>query len=107
MSKRNTPPSIPETAAPPSHPAPISLDLNDIKPPPGLSTRAVHDGRRRNPYHAIADPIVQTATYTFENTGELRQFMELRLWGPVEGRTEYGRYGNPTVAGGRSPAGCP
>ncbi len=63
----------------------------------GPSTRSVHLGRRSNPYHAITDPIVQAATYTFEDSQDLRTFMEYRLWGPVEGRTEYGRYGNPTV----------
>jgi cystathionine gamma-synthase len=64
---------------------------------PGPSTRSVHFGRRSNQYHAISDPIVQAATYTFDDTEDLRTFMEYRLWGPVEGRTEYGRYGNPTV----------
>jgi cystathionine gamma-synthase len=101
MSKRNVPTTrpvtAPETASQTSQPAAAPPGLNDIKPPPGPSTRSIHDGRRRNPYHSLADPIVQTATYTFEDTAELRQFMELRLWGPVEGRTEYGRYGNPTV----------
>jgi len=67
-------------------------------PKPGPSTQAVHGGGRDNPYHAITDPIVQTATYTFKDTAELTKFMEFRIWGPVEGRTEYGRYGNPTVA---------
>ena len=33
----------------------------------GPSTQAVHAGRRENPYHAIADPVVQTATFTFEH----------------------------------------
>jgi cystathionine gamma-synthase len=42
-------------------------------------------------------PIFQTATYTFDDTQDLSQFMQARLWGPVEGRTEYGRYGNPTL----------
>lgn len=37
-------------------------------------------------------PIVQTATYTFENTAALRDFFE----GKTE-REEYGRYGNPSV----------
>ena len=97
MSKRNTPTTPPKTVVQPPQAVPVPPDLNNIKPPPGLSTRAVHDGRRRNPYQSLADPIVQTATFTFENTAELRRFMELRLWGPVEGRTEYGRYGNPTV----------
>lgn len=98
MAKKVNPLSQPETATSSgSQPAPVPVELDNIKPPPGPSTRSIHDGRRRNPYHSLADPIVQTATYTFENTAELRQFMELRLWGPVEGRTEYGRYGNPTV----------
>lgn len=65
---------------------------------PGSSTQAVHGGRKSNPYHAITDPIVQSATYTFEDTADLVHFMEYRLWGPVEGRVEYGRYGNPTVS---------
>jgi cystathionine gamma-synthase len=42
-------------------------------------------------------PIVQTATYTFEDTADLEQFMENRIWGRGNGRSEYGRYGNPTV----------
>ncbi|MEJ2600330.1 MAG: aminotransferase class I/II-fold pyridoxal phosphate-dependent enzyme [Anaerolineales bacterium] len=63
----------------------------------GPSTKSVHAGRRTNPYHAIAEPLVQTATYTFENTQDLRSFMEYRIWGPVEGRVDYGRYGNPSV----------
>lgn len=64
----------------------------------GSSTRAVHGNWRRNPYHAIAEPVVQAATYSFENTADLREFMEARLWGKENGRTEYGRYGNPTVS---------
>lgn len=64
----------------------------------GSSTRAVHGNRRRNPYHAVAEPVVQAATYSFENTADLRDFMEARLWGKENGRTEYGRYGNPTVS---------
>jgi len=66
---------------------------------PGWSTRSVHAGNRRPfPAHALNLPIFQTATYTFDHTDDLRQFMQARLWGPVEGRTEYGRYGNPTVS---------
>ena len=66
---------------------------------PGWSTRSVHAGNKRPfPAHALNLPIFQTATYTFDHTDDLRQFMQARLWGPVEGRTEYGRYGNPTVA---------
>ena len=66
---------------------------------PGWSTRSVHSGDKRPfPHYSLNLPIFQTATYTFESTEDLRQFMQDRLWGPVEGRTEYGRYGNPTVA---------
>lgn len=56
-------------------------------------TRAVHGGElRERPEHALAEPIVQTATYTFASTQALVDRME----GKVE-REEYGRYGNPTV----------
>src|SRR6185436_8448926 len=59
------------------------------------ATRAVHGGEARDRDHAghpLAEPIVQTATYTFENTAALVSLME----GKTE-REEYGRYGNPTV----------
>ena len=63
-----------------------------------LSTEVVHAGENRPfPHHALTLPIFDTATYTFENTADLRQFMEARMWGLAEGRVEYGRYGNPTV----------
>ncbi len=63
-----------------------------------LSTRVVYAGEKRNkPYHAITTPIVQTSTYTFENTRDLVDFMEARMWGSETERAEYGRYGNPTV----------
>jgi cystathionine gamma-synthase len=64
-----------------------------------LSTRVVHAGEKRvKPHHAITTPIVQTSTYTFENTQDLVNFMESKLWGDEIEREEYGRYGNPTVA---------
>lgn len=60
--------------------------------PPGSSTCAVHGGEARTkPGHAIAEPIFQTATYTFANSAEIADHFE----GRVE-REEYGRYGNPT-----------
>lgn len=64
----------------------------------GPSTRAVHGGTNR-PYshHSISMPIVQAATYTFDDTSDLVDFMESRLWGQETQRTEYGRYGNPTI----------
>lgn len=59
-----------------------------------LLTAAVHAGEPAKFAHdALTPPIVQTATYSFENTAELVRYME----GEFE-REEYGRYGNPTVA---------
>ncbi len=66
-----------------------------VKPrraPPGPSTVTVHGGEPRpKPGYALATPIMQTATYTFANTQELRDHFD----GKIE-RVEYGRYGNPT-----------
>jgi len=40
------------------------------------STTAVHAGEeRRKPYGALTTPIVQTSTYTFENTAEILDYM--------------------------------
>jgi cystathionine gamma-synthase len=62
------------------------------RPLPGPSTLSVHAGEPRpKPGHALATPIMQTATYTFANTQELRDHFD----GKIE-RVEYGRYGNPT-----------
>jgi cystathionine gamma-synthase len=64
------------------------------KPP--NSTRAVHAGAPVvRPSHTLAASIAQTATYTFENTADLEQYM--RGEDPDPEREEYGRYGNPTV----------
>ncbi len=66
---------------------------------PQLATEVIHAGEvRPYPHHALTLPILETATYTFENTADLRQFMDARMWGMAEGRVEYGRYGNPTVS---------
>lgn len=63
-----------------------------------MSTRAVHAGEKSgNNYQALTTPIVQTSTYTFQDTKDLTDHMEAKLWGETE-RTEYGRYGNPTIA---------
>jgi cystathionine gamma-synthase len=60
--------------------------------PRGIGTIAVHGGEARPKLgNALATPIVQTATYTFANTDELRDHFERRIE-----RQEYGRYGNPT-----------
>jgi cystathionine gamma-synthase len=58
----------------------------------GISTLAVHAGEPRPKFgNALATPIIQTATYTFLDTQELRDHFERRIE-----REEYGRYGNPT-----------
>jgi cystathionine gamma-synthase len=58
-----------------------------------LATLAVHSGEdRTRSHHALTEPIVQTATYSFADTRALTEYME----GKVD-REEYGRYGNPTV----------
>lgn len=64
-----------------------------------LSTQVVHAGEKRvKSHHALTTPIYQTSTYTFENTQDMVDFMEARLWGDEIEREEYGRYGNPTAA---------
>lgn len=64
------------------------------------STQAVHGGvSRKKAYNSLHTPIVQTATYTFQSTQDLIDFMESKTWGGNgEAREEYGRYGNPTVS---------
>lgn len=68
--------------------------------PRGGSTKAVHAGvSRRKAHGSLTTPIVQTATYTFNDTADLIDYMESKTWGDGhDGREEYGRYGNPTVA---------
>ncbi|HDQ73807.1 MAG TPA: aminotransferase class I/II-fold pyridoxal phosphate-dependent enzyme [Chloroflexi bacterium] len=62
-----------------------------------FSTQAVHAGEeRRKPYGALTTPIVQTSTYTFEDTAEIRRFMQRKEAEAPKEREEYGRYGNPT-----------
>jgi cystathionine gamma-synthase len=77
---------------PGERPAPIEPIAHELPGPLGPSTTAVHGGEPRpKPAHALATPIVQTATYSFANTQELVDHFE----GKIE-RVEYGRYGNPT-----------
>lgn len=83
-------------AAAEQHPA--TTDTSTRREKWGPSTQSVHANRIENPYHAVAQPIVQSATFTFKDTADLRQFMESRMWGGGQNRVEYGRYGNPTVS---------
>ncbi|MEZ4298953.1 MAG: aminotransferase class I/II-fold pyridoxal phosphate-dependent enzyme [Polyangiaceae bacterium] len=59
-------------------------------------TDAVHGASRaHHAHHAVAPPIVQTATFAFDDTADLRRFMSGA--DPDSGRTEYARNTNPTV----------
>ncbi len=69
-------------------------NINGFRP----STQSVHGGRRANPYNAVTEPVVQTATYTFADTAAVCAYKEAYLMGMADGVIEYGRYGNPTVA---------
>ena len=63
----------------------------------GISTLAVHAGEEKcKPYGAVTTPIVQTSTYTFANSAEILDFMQLKAAGAWPVRDEYGRYSNPT-----------
>jgi len=58
----------------------------------GFSTKAVHGGEaRQKPGNSMTDPIFCTATYTFEDTQAVVEFVEKKLH-----REEYARYGNPS-----------
>ncbi len=61
--------------------------------PDNRSTLSVHGGERgRKLADALAMPIVQTATFSFETSREVRDYQEEAL----KTRFEYGRYGAPT-----------
>ncbi len=61
-----------------------------------LATQAVHGGEaHRKPYGAITTPIVQSSTFTFQDTAEILDFMHSKEQGEAN-RDEYGRYSNPT-----------
>ena len=63
------------------------------------SIDTVHAGAKREKSdHAITESIVQSSTYTFEDSQDLCNFMDAATLGKTDGRVEYGRYGNPTVA---------
>lgn len=63
------------------------------------STSAVHSGTpRKKAHHAITTPVYQTATFTFEQTADLIDFVRTERGNQQSQRLEYGRYGNPTVS---------
>ena len=62
-----------------------------------FSTSSVHAGEAKHkPYGALTMPIVQTSTFTFENTDALIAHMRRKEGNLDLLRGEYGRYGNPT-----------
>ena len=64
----------------------------------GESTKAVHGGAARDKgFHSMTTPIVQSATYHFENTAKLIEFLDAKVYGGELDREEYARYGNPSV----------
>jgi cystathionine gamma-synthase len=72
-----------------------------------LSTQAVHAGEdKHKPYGSLTTPIVQTSTYTFEDTAEILEFMRCKAarnaGADLELRNEYGRYSNPTQSAAES-----
>lgn len=75
--------------------------LEDARPlqMEGLSTHTVHAAERRlKPEHALVEPVFHTSTYTFDSMADACQYQDAHNHGHVDGRYEYGRYGNPTVA---------
>jgi len=59
-----------------------------------MSTLAVHAGEERQKFgHSITDPIMCAATFTFENTQAVIDYIVEK-----QPRGEYGRYGNPAEA---------
>jgi cystathionine gamma-synthase len=45
----------------------------------------------------MTTPIVQSATYTFDNTAKVIEFLDKKVYGGELDREEYARYGNPSV----------
>jgi cystathionine gamma-synthase len=71
----------------------MSDKLEPPKKPIGPSTLAVHGGEsRQKPTHSLTMPIVQTATFTWANSQEVKDHFD----GKIDERIDYGRYGNPT-----------
>lgn len=64
----------------------------------GSSSLSVHGGTKRNKgFHSMTTPIVQSSTYTFDNTAQLIEFLDAKVYGRELDREEYARYGNPSV----------
>jgi cystathionine gamma-synthase len=58
-----------------------------------MSTRAVHAGEPRRKYaDSLTTPIIQTSTFTFQNSKHIEDYTKKGME-----HFEYGRYGNPTA----------
>ncbi len=58
-----------------------------------LSTRAIHAGEPRQKYaDSLTTPIIQTSTFTFQNSKHIEDYTK-----KGKEHFEYGRYGNPTA----------
>jgi cystathionine gamma-synthase len=58
-----------------------------------MSTRAVHAGEPRRKYaDSLTTPIIQTSTFTFQNSKHIEDYTK-----KGKEHFEYGRYGNPTA----------
>jgi cystathionine gamma-synthase len=58
-----------------------------------MSTRAVHAGEPRKKYaDSLTTPIIQTSTFTFQNSKHIEDYTK-----KGKEHFEYGRYGNPTA----------
>ena len=69
--------------------AKMNSEKKDFK---GFSTRSVHGGEQREKYaQSLTNPIVQTATYVFDDLDEVDAYTA-----GERQHFEYGRYGNPT-----------
>ncbi|MFC1485507.1 trans-sulfuration enzyme family protein [Candidatus Latescibacterota bacterium] len=57
-----------------------------------ISTDCIHAGEDRfKPHDSITTPIIQSSTYVFKNSEDIRKYTQKEHF-----RYEYGRYGNPT-----------
>ena len=71
----------------------MSDKIEPPQKPLGPSTMSVHGGEpRRKLAYSLTTPIVQTATYTWASSQEVKDHFD----GKLDERIEYGRYGNPT-----------
>jgi len=71
--------------------------VSPVPPTDGDNTRAVHGGVQPNPYGAITQPIIQSATFTYEKTADVITYLKRKAGGQAVDYEEYARFGNPTV----------